>query len=1081
MSKFTHLHAHTDASLQDGLFGIKKWVKAIKERGFEGHAITDHGSMANVLPFYHLMKKEKLTPIIGCEFYYTENPLDKTPANRKATHLILLAKNYDGYQNMLKLMRLSFTEGYYFKNRIGLEWLTKYSEGLVCLSACMGGVLSREVWKELDGEHTIGLEAQFQKFNAIFGEDFYVELQGHNILKDSSAGMYNSQAMINEQFYSRLRHLPGFQQIVTNDCHYIKQEHAKIQKMIKNISWKQKKDESAESGTTSEEHFCDSLWLKNGREVLSSFEEHHEYLPKKFVIDGMKNSVAIFEKCKDFNLPTGLKYLPKFREKIDSKAFFKGFTIKLLKEFLASDLPIADRDEYVARFKKEYKVISTYSLEDYFLIVWDLVRFARANNIAVGIGRGSSAGSLISFLMGIVRVDPLEFDLLFERFLNEHRCVGGELPDIDLDFESNRRHEIKAYIYKTYGADNVCEIGTYGRMKLKTALLDFGKVLAVAEYKDLVKLTKNIDNEKESLDDLDEAMRNDPKLDALIVANPDYGYAVREIIGQMKSQSIHPAGVLIANTKISDVIPVKTQKKTLKPDEIVEGESKDVRVLTSQPEDKYVIAEGLMKMDILGVKEYDIMKFIIQNDPQFAKMGMTIDNYVEKIMSMDRKGELAEVWKLFSKGLTDGVFQFSSDGMRGLLIMMQPRYMNDLIAANALYRPGCLNNGWHILYCKRKHGEEETDYGHEIIEECTKDTFGVLVFQEQVMRIINTLGGIDLVEADTIRSALGKKDHAKLEKYGPRFIEGASVHIGEKKAEELWKQILHASEYSFNKSHSAVYSVLAFMSQYFKLMSPNYFFAAHFYWNIKKKEIADLVQNKKAASAMGIELVLPHINKSGVDMVVDGNNVLSALTLVKSVGYASVNEIVKHQPYKNFFDFHKRVNKAKVKYNVIQNLIYSGAFDEFGDRRELLKWLAENTKKKEYERLSDEQMMLKFHECVGFYEQKIKEVIPGFTPLLSTQQDIAEFSDGDAVRVGGIITSVRATKTKRGDNMGFCTIEDLDELIDVTIFPETWAKQRKSIQQGLVVELLGKKSEYNGKQNLLEAIDFTIISDRVLK
>lgn len=1075
MTKFCHLHSHTEASLADGLFGTKKWVKAIKERGFIAHAITDHGTMTNALAFYHQMRAEKLTPIIGCEFYYTRNPLDKTPANRKSSHLILLAKNYDGYQNLLKLQKLSFTDGYYFKNRIGLEWLSLYGEGLICLTACQGGVLAQEVWKELRGE--VGeIQQRFQELSIIFGSDLYVEFQGHHTLSAMPDGTrFDSQALINETLYESLKDTKGFKQIVTNDCHYITKDHAKIQKMIKNISWKKQKDESAESGTVSEDHFCDSLWLKNAKEVYESFNEYHEYLPQRFVLEGIKHTHEVFEKCKDFALPSGLRYLPKFRPHIDSKKFFKAYTTKLLKEFLGSDHVVASKEDYIRRYKKELEVISKYGLEDYFLIVWDLVRYARSEGIATGLGRGSAAGCLISYLLGIVRADPLEFDLLFERFLNEHRCSGGELPDIDLDFESLGRSKIKKYIYETYGSDNVCEIGTYGRMKLKTSLLDFGKILNLASHKDLQKITKDIDLEKDSIDDLEKAMEGQEALKNLVDANPDYGFAVKNIIGQMKSQSIHPAGVLIASTPIADIIPVKTQKKNIKPEDLIEGEEKTQRVITSQPEDKYVIAEGLMKMDILGVKEYDIIKFVIQNDPKLIEAGYTLDNYVEKIMKLNKQGRLAKVWKLFCQGETSGVFQFSSEGMQGLLKMMQPRHMDDLIAANALYRPGCLNNGWHILYCDRKNGKEETTYVHEIVERITSNTFGVLVFQEQFMRIINELGGIDLVESDNIRSALGKKNKEKLAKYGPMFIEGASKHISSADAEKLWEQIIHASEYSFNKSHSCSYSILAFISQFLKIVSPSYFFAAHFFWNIKKKETEDLLRNKKIAQSMGIEFVLPHINKSTDKMVVEGKKVISSLSLVKMVGLSAVKEIISKQPFASFDDFHKRVNKAKVKYNVIQNLIFAGAFDEFGDRKILLKELAERTKNKEYEGYNDQQMMIRFYDCVGFYEQKIKSVIPGFSDYCVSQEELKEFDDKDEVRVGGIITAVRSHVTKKGDKMGFCTLEDLDEKFEITIFPEAWAEERKKILVGNIVEIHGKKSEFNGKQNAIEAIEFTTL------
>jgi len=1417
---FVNLHAHSEASIADGLFHPKKWVEALKQRGFVGHAMTDHGSMASLLAFYKLMKAEKMIPILGVEFYFVPDPSERTADNRKNSHLILLAKDYEGFRNLCRLSKLSYTEGYYYKPRIGYEWLAKYSEGLICLTACQGGVLSNEVWSELKGRKH-DLVGTFHKLKAIFNDDLYVEFQGHNtISKNDDGELFNSQALINLSFYETLRNEIGFKQIVTNDCHYILPEHAQIQQTLKNISWGSAAGGASDSATVTKDHFTDSLWLKSAVQVYSSFREHHEYLPKQFVADGMRRTTEVLEKCKDFEMPKDKRYLPQFRSVggATSSELFKRICFKKLDDFLKSDLMRTDKETYIQRFKKEYKVITKYHLEDYFLIVWDVVRFAKRSGIVTGLGRGclhpdvnvltadgfkaiskietddlvvnrggefkrveavhkykhkgrmirvksrfgltsgnaftpdhkilaietkknsndtyidisepkwiradevrrghrvftpnlesrmdnkelsddilwllgywagdgwlcehkrvvrsngwrsstgfrlgfafnntskkdfldkargileslglnprvcrskkknlvqvnvndktfynrissyfpdyeissqtktlpiffrelserqakillsglidsdgsvrgktticttsprlayetkelclmsgilssirheskridkrgynpsaayylildkaesstvkkdkngswslvidtetedyegdvydlsvsgkehnfltdsflvhnSAAGCFISYLLDIVKIDPLEHKLIFERFLNENRCETGELPDIDLDFESDRRREIKDYIYKTYGHDRVCEIGTYGRMKLKTALIDFAKSMGVATQREIHAITTNLDLDKEDVDDLVAASESDPRL-KMLLANEKFGFAVSEIIGQVKSQGVHPAGVIICSEPIAEITPIKTQKKNFKPGEIPEGVKKkdaEQRVITTQSEDKYIIAQGMMKADILGVKEYDVIRYVIEN----IDSDLTIDNYVHVIMQKERDKPNKVVWKMFQEGRTEGVFQFSSDGMRALLVMMRPTHIGDLTAANALYRPGCLENGWHIQYCKRKHGEEEVLFVHPSVEEALGDTFGVIVFQEQFMEVIHKLGDVSLVDADTIRSALGKKDKDKLNKFKEEFVVGASKRIGKLDAIMLWDQIEKASGYSFNRSHSAAYAVLAYISQYLKTYYPAHFWAARLDWDVRKNDLDEMLVNRRAASDMGIEFILPHVNRSRERFYVDGSEVVWSFLSVKGVGPKAAKAIVESQPYANFDDFYARVNKKAVKKNNIEFLIFGGAFDEFGDRRDLLRCLESKKKsKKGYVSKPEKELMRAFYDSMGFFELKIKKVMPVFSKYCITEKELHEYTGGEYVVVGGMITAVRSIKTKRDEHMGFVTLMDLDEIIEVTIFPKVWAKEREILRIDNIVQISGNKSTYNNKNNHIEA------------
>jgi DNA-directed DNA polymerase III PolC len=1209
MAKFIHCHAHSDASISDGLFSPKKWCEALEQKGYKAHGLTDHGSMANLMPFYKEAKSRGIVPLLGVEFYYVEEPSKKMSDNRRASHLILFAKNFEGWRNLCRLSYLSFTDGFYYKNRIGFDWLAKHKEGLVCLTACQGGILAQEIWKSFRGEDSIGLLNQYKRFKELFGDDFYVEFQAHrtiNIAEDGSK--FCSQELINKELY-KLKNQDGFKHIVTNDCHYILPEHAIIQKKIKEMQWRGSSKTSSiasDSATVNKDHFCDSLWLKNGRQILDTFLRYHEYLPREFVVDGMRNTIEVFEKCKDFEFPKK-KYLPlfpvdNFKKIKDSYELFALLVKKKFVDFLKSGRLRAPKEVYVKRFKKEFEVISKYKLHDYFLIVWDLIQFANRKGIYSGIGRGSAAGCLISYLLGIVKIDPIEYNLIFERFLNENRCELGELPDIDLDFESDRRSEIKDYIYEKYGKECVSEIGTYGRIKLKTAIIDFGKAFEVGNQAELLSITTKLDLDKEESQDVDAAAKSDERLMQLFRKNKDFYNTVKEINGQIKSQGVHPAGIIICSEPIKDITPLKTQVSS-------DG---DDRIVTTQAEDKYLISAGFMKMDILGLKEYDVIRYCIDNaKPE----GITFENYVEEIIGRERRQPDRRIWRMFQRGNTQCVFQFSSEGMQELLREIKPNCINDLIAANALYRPGCLENGWHIQYCDRKHGRERVSYVHSDVEESLKNTYGVCVaedtlvttstgrkkiqdieigelvqtetgefkevlklydngfretvtirasngeelcctpehkiltqrgwieagslcsddfiksfyiddermnsdcphnlwsrvlsvvpsgekrvydlsikdihsfvagglvvhncvFQEQFMQLIHKLGGISLTESDTIRSALGKKDKDKLGKFKDKFIEGASKKISEKEAMILWDQIEKASGYSFNASHAAAYSVLAYISQWFKIYYTPYFWAAQIDWDIRKNNLDDMILNRRAAIDMGVKFVTPHINRSKEHFYVDGNEVVWSLRSIKGVGEGAAKVIVHNQPYVSFEDFWNRVDKSKVKYNNIEALIMAGAMDDFGDRRDLLDQLVDldNSRKKSglkkrKKSYSDTDLMMAFYHSMGFFEKSIK-LIRDFSPDVVFEKEFRERASKEVLKIGGMVSSIRKISTKNGDQMAFVTLIDLDELFEVTVFPSEWAKVSNKISVGSIVEICGVKSDYKGKENALEAKSF---------
>jgi DNA polymerase-3 subunit alpha len=1040
-NKFIHLHSHSEYSVADGMFSPKVWAKAYKEKGFIGAALTDHGSMGGVLEFYHAMHKEGLTPILGMEAYFNRTPEIKDPENRKSMHLVLLAKNKIGLKNLYILSKLSYTDGYYYRPRVGNAWLKQYSEGLVCLSACQGGPLSIAIYEDEDaGDNGLypRLHDTYKEFKDIFGNDFYVELQGHD----------GNQERVNRALHSELIVGEKAKFIITNDNHYIEPEDAKIQVVLKSSAYGN--SEAAKSYTE-----CDSLWLKNDEQIKETFKVNHPYLPEEIIRKGMEATQEVFAKCCHLELAENERHLPKFRPKVDSKELFKRLGLRELKKYI-ENFDKETKQIYIERFKTEFAVIAKYDLEDYFLIVWDLCRYANKRNIYVGLGRGSAAGCLISFLMGIVRIDPIKFDLYFERFLNAVRCETGEMPDIDLDFESVGRDEIKRYIEETYGSENVCEMGTYGRMQLKTALMDFGKSMGVANHAQILAITTKLTE-----DDFEKAYDESLPLQKLCDGNHEFVEAVERILGQIKSQGVHPAGVIISPEPIENLTPLKT----------INNAKRKMRIVTTASEDKQVIAQGLMKVDVLGVKQYDIVKYVIEN----SECPLTRDDYVEKMDYSD-----AKVWEAFQKGYSDAVFQFASSGMKELLVNIVPTRIDDLIAANALYRPGCLRNGWHNDYCDRKHGRVKTwDKMHPIVESITKDTYGILVYQEQVMAIINQLGGIPLIESDIIRSALGKKDEAKLKKFGPMFIDGASKHIPKEKAESLWRQIMFSSEYNFNKSHSAAYSVLAYVSQHMKVYYPNHYWAVVCEWDIIKGKSDEMLQHIAVSKEMDVEWSLPTINKSKPSFFYDGAKVIMPFTVIKGLGDKVAVEIESKAPFVDFEDFHKRINKATCKVNVIMSMIYAGVFDSFADRADLMQYIYSTRTKKQLDKLKDISEInwnVEYYAALGFFETKIKSMKEyEFSPYVITERELHDCMEGDGVVVAGMIDEVSSIKTRSGDHMGFVSLIDNDEKIELTVFSDVWGSFRSDFRKGNIIQIEGTKSAYGGANNKVEVLSSELI------
>ena len=1056
--QFCHLHIHSEYSIGDGLFSPKIWSQALHDAGFKGAALTDHGTMAGSISFYYAMKALGLRAIMGCEFYFNAEPLVRGD-NRKCQHIVLLAKNIDGWRSLLRLQRWSYTDGYYFRPRIGFDQLQwRDTENLICLTACVGGVLGNGVDDYID---------RYIALKTMFGDDLYIEFQGHD---------FDLQREINHKLFK----LPKVKPVVTSDCHFILKEHQRVQQVIKQNSFNNK--EAAESYAAAETNY-----MASAVEIYSDFKRYH-VLPMSFVAQGLANTQEILEKC-DVKLESK-RYLPTFKCSVEPKTLFLKLIRIALAKFLEDErvFKYATRAEYLARFAKEARVIIKYGLVDYFLIVWDVLRFARSKGIYVGIGRGSSAGSFVCFLLKITQINPLQYDLIFERMINEIRCESGELADIDLDLESARRHEVKEYIIKKYGRDRVCEIGTYSRLKLKSSIIDFGKQFGFS-HAQLLAITTKLDLDKDDAQSLDAAMEESAQLSDLMLSNPDYAFAVETLNGQIKSQSIHPAGVLICSEPIAEVTPVKTQKST---------KTKE-RIITTQSEDVIVLKQGLIKLDLLGLKEYDTFRAVINSAPT----DLTMETYIDAIHQSAIDHSDPEVWAMFQRGETSGVFQFQSTGMRNLLIDMHPDCMNDLIAAVALFRPGCIENGWHIQYCHRKMGKETVVYPCPELESILGSTYGIPVFQEQVMEICNVIGGVPLTESDIIRSALGKKDFDKLAKFRPIFVKNAADKFGgEDDALSYWKQLESFASYSFNRSHSAVYALVAYINQYFKVKYPSYYWSAVLDFDAKRNDDIKLSENRRAAAAMSIQVLNPDINKSKASFYIEtakSSGSLDDLLFsspiqwsfggIRGIGPKTAVEIERGQPYVSFADFYNRVNKSAVRLDSMLRLAYAGVFDVWFDRATVVKLIYDlhNSKRSSKEkkpppRLTNNALLFKFYESLGYFEQSLKTLFDGFPTdargrrLWFIEEEVRDLVDTSPCIVGGLLVDVGSFRTRAGDQMGRAKLIDLDEEFELTFFPKTWTAYRTAIKDGNIILVGGTKSGFNNKKNLINVGTLEVIS-----
>lgn len=1032
---FVHLHVHTEYSLLDGASRIKDLVTAAKEAGMEALAITDHGNMYGAVTFYQECKKQGIKPIIGCEVYLAPGDRrDRVDVKGiRYHHLILLAENETGYRNLSKLVSLGNIEGYYYKPRIDKEILRQYHEGLICLSACIIGEIPRAVISgdlEKAGELT-------REYLDIFGrENLFLEIQNHGLEEERKAR--EGLLYLAEKY--------GLGLVATNDIHYVRRQDASYHDILLCIQTGATINEPGRMKFSS-----DDFYLKTVAEMEKLF-------PPDTYKDALTNSRRIADRCQvDFVF--GKHYLPEFPlpEGLTGQQYLRQLCEeRITRRYDPVTKEVRERLEY------ELDIIHRMGFDSYFLIVWDFINYARERGIAVGPGRGSAAGSIVAYALGITDIDPLRYALLFERFLNPERI---SMPDIDVDFCYLRRGEVIDYVKERYGEDHVAQIITFGTMLARGAVRDVGRALDLP-YGDVDRIAKLIPTELGMT--LDRAMKESAEFRQLYETSAEAKRVVdyaRAVEGLPRHSSTHAAGVVIAGRPLTDYLPVQLSDGTL----------------VTQYDKDLVERLGLLKMDFLGLRTLTVIADALENI--YHSRGERID--IGKIPLED---ELTG--KMLCDGQTSAVFQMESAGMTQLVKDLAPRSFEDLIPLVALYRPGPLGSGMVKDFIDGRHGRKKAEYPHPLLEPILKETFGVILYQEQVMQIVQVLAGFSLGQADLLRRAMGHKEPELLLKQKEAFLAGARArNVDEKTAEHIFELLTHFADYGFNKSHSAAYALVAWQTAWLKAHYPAEFMAAMLTSVVDSSDKVGVYIEQ--CRRMGIPILPPDINASSASFSVDGKAIRFGLSAVKNVGDGAIAEIKNREaaggPYTSLEDFCSRADMRAVNKRVIESLIKCGAFDSLGTyRSQLLAILPDAAAQGAYHQkdaesgqlglFGEEENLLAIplpnideapieerlaweKEITGFYitghpldtyKRKIENFF-GIGRILN-----GELPEKARVRVAGIITKARRSTTKKGDAMCFLTVEDYTHSLEVIVFPKVFYDHMNELLPESMVVVTGR-------------------------
>lgn len=1062
MIDFTHLHVHTQFSILDGAASIKGLLSKAKETGMTALAITDHGNMYGVLEFSNQAAKYGIKPIIGCEVYVAEHShFDKSSKeDRSGYHLILLARNMTGYRNLSKLVSLGFTEGFYYTPRIDMDILSKYHEGIIACSACLGGQLPKAITRHnplpQEGNdfkaYPFDLaksEEVLKRYLDIFGEDFYLELQRHG---------YREQELVNHAML-KLADKYQLKVIATNDVHYVNKEDFEAHNIL--ICLNTGKDLDDAEGM----HYTGNEYLKTPEEMQELFHD---------IPQAISNTRDLVDKIEPFKLTRDV-ILPKFPIPEGFESEFQ-YLEHLTWEGAARRWPeiIESTRE---RLEFELATIKRMGFPGYFLIVWDFIDAARKMGVRVGPGRGSAAGSAVAYCLGITNIDPIKYQLLFERFLNPERI---SMPDVDIDFDDEGRGRVIQYVIEKYGKEKVAQIITFGSMAARSSIRDVARVLKLelSEADRLAKLVPegpkiSLESAFAEVPELNDARNQGPEL-----VKKTLNFA-KTLEGSIRNTGVHACGVIIGPEDLKEHVPL--------------GIAKDSDMPVTQFEGKLVESIGLLKMDFLGLKTLSIINDALLNIKK--RHGIDID--IDSIPLEDE-----ETFALFCRGDTTAVFQFESDGMKKHLQDLQPNRFEDIIAMNALYRPGPMK--YIPNYISRKQGREKIEYDFPVMEEYLSETYGITVYQEQVMLLSQAMAGFTKGEADGLRKAMGKKLRDVMDKLKSKFLEGCiKNNLDKSKAEKIWGDWEAFAEYAFNKSHSTCYSYVAYQTAYLKAHYTAEFMAANLTHNLNNiEEISSLVAECKR---LKINVLGPDINESELKFTVNKEgDIRFGMGAIKNVGEGPVEAIIEEReatgPFNSIFDFVKRINLRACNKKSIESLAKAGAFDGFPNCHraqfffvdkdnitfieKLIRFATAHQNNQNSSQFSlfgeaagggnipDPELptcepwsnleQLRFeNEVTGYYisghpldDYKIE--IKNFCNInISRLSDLASLSGRD-VSFAGIITSVNHRTTKTGKPFGQFVVEDYTDSIQITLFSEDYMKQRHMLLTGTFVYIKAK-------------------------
>lgn len=1034
MKKFVHLHCHSEYSILDGAIGVSSLVKKAASLSMPALALTDHGNLFGAIKFYRTSLAHGIKPIIGCELYVCEDIKEKKQ-NQALSHITLLVKDTDGYKNLIKLVSISYLEGFYYKPRIDKNLLKEYSKGIIMLSGCTKGIIPRLISEERIEEAM----KKAEEYLKIFPQHFFLEVLDIGLANDK----------IIKKGLIEIGKTLSIPLVATNDVHYLQSDDYEAHDILVCVQTGKKINEEKRL-----KFQTNQLYFKTEDQMRQLFSDLPSAIENTYNIYEMCNLVLSFEKQ---------LYLP-YYETFDKEPD------EVLRELCMNGLKERYDDDKIAleRLKYELSVIEKMKYAGYFLIIYDLINYAEKQEIPVGPGRGSVAGSIVAYCLGITHIDPLKYNLLFERFLNPNRI---SLPDIDIDFCYKRRDEILAYVTKKYGFDRTAQIITFGTMLARQVLRDVGRVLGF-DYGECDKLAKMLNEELGitladaliKIPSFFEEYKNDEKKKALIDI-------AMKLEGLTRHASTHAAGIVIGSLPLTEIVPLYKDPGS-------------GRIATQYSKDD-IEAIGLLKMDFLGL----VNLTVISDTIKLIKERHQEEINIKKIPLDDKKA-----YELLSEGFSIGLFQLESSGMQELLRKIKPSHFEELIALLALYRPGPLRSGMVSDFIERKHGRKEIEYPTQLLKPILSETYGVIVYQEQVMQIARTLAGFSMSSADELRKAMSKKQEDKMRKLKDEFIKGClknghSEHLSLK----IFEQLSRFAEYGFNKSHSAAYALIAYQTAYLKANYPLEFMASLITNELNNQDKIALYINE--CKRMGITILPPDINSSFEYFSIENEGIRFSLTAIKHVGELATTSIVeerKKKPFSSLSDFIKRSNLRLVNKRVIESLIKVGAFDNLGKRSCLIvvidEILSQAGGKKTKQNLLfgeeeditlpdipewDELQKLKAEkELTGIYIsghplEKYKNSLLGYKSISS----ILTEEEGSFVVIAGMIRKMKKTKTKKGEGMAFMEVEDLTGGIEVILFPECYKRGGEKIGKDEIVIVEGKISKKTEPK---------VIGDRVL-